>query len=81
LKKEQTFLIGTKEIIKKMEKGLIERVVIANNIPQQLREKINVTAKEKDVKVEEFNGNVAQLGTKVGKPFPVASVGYYKKSE
>ncbi|MCD6092809.1 MAG: ribosomal L7Ae/L30e/S12e/Gadd45 family protein [Candidatus Aenigmarchaeota archaeon] len=74
------FIIGTREIVKKIEKGLIEKVVIAENIPEKLKEKIETAAKKYNVKIE-TDGNERQLGTKIGKSFPVASVGYYKKED
>ncbi|MEM7826719.1 MAG: ribosomal L7Ae/L30e/S12e/Gadd45 family protein [Candidatus Aenigmatarchaeota archaeon] len=71
------FKIGTREIIKEMEKGLINKVVIASNAPENIKEKINEVANKNNVIIE-IDGDERQLALKVGKPFPVACVGYYK---
>lgn len=72
------FRIGTREIIKDMEKGVVERVVLASNAPEKIRSAIRSAAEKHKVPVE-INGNELQLATSVGKPFPVASVAYYRK--
>jgi len=54
------FIIGTREIVKKIEKGLIEKVVIAENIPEKLKEKIETAAKKYNVKIE-TDGNERQV--------------------
>jgi len=64
-------IIGVREIIKGIEAGKIKNVVIAKNCPEFLKEKI-----PSNVKIEIFNGDQKQLGTALGKPFPVAMVGY-----
>ena len=62
-------IIGVREIVKDISDGKIKTVIIAKNCPEFLREKIKV---EYDI----FDGDQQQLGTKLGKPFPVAMVGY-----
>lgn len=63
-------VIGTREILKAISNGKIKKVVIANNCPLELRAKI-----PKEL-VESFDGDEKQLGTRLGKPFPIAMVGY-----
>ena len=63
-------IIGTREILKAISSGKIKRVLIAKNCPPELRDKI-----PKEL-AESFEGNEKQLGTKLGKPFPVAMAGY-----
>ncbi|MEM7819290.1 MAG: ribosomal L7Ae/L30e/S12e/Gadd45 family protein [Candidatus Aenigmatarchaeota archaeon] len=72
-KKGRDGVIGTREIIKGIKNGNIKRIIVANNCPDFLIEKLS---NFKDVKIERFDGDQSQLGTKVGKPFPVAMVGY-----
>jgi large subunit ribosomal protein L30e len=67
-KEEKT--IGFKEISKGIKSGKIKKVVIAKNCPENLVQKLG------GVKVETFDGDQVQLGTKLGKPFPVAMVGF-----
>ena len=62
-------IIGAKEIGKAIKAGKVKKVVVAKNCPKSLVEKLG------NVKVEVFDGDQSQLGTKIGKPFPVAMVG------
>ena len=61
--------IGTREIAKGIKSGKVKKVVVARNCPQSIIKKLG------DVKMEVFEGDQIQLGTKLGKPFPVAMVG------
>ena len=71
-KAAETVVIGTREIIKNINSGAVSRVLVASNCPE------NIIKKFSGVPVEKFNGDQRQLGTSVGKPFPVAAVGYGK---
>ncbi len=62
-------IIGAKEINKAIKAGKVKKVVVAKNCPKALIEKLG------NIKVEVFEGDQSQLGTKLGKPFPVAMVG------
>ena len=62
-------IIGTKEIKNGIKAGKVKKVVVAKNCPKMLVEKLG------NIKVEVFDGDQSQLGTKLGKPFPVAMVG------
>lgn len=68
-------IIGTKEILKAGKN--LEKIIIAKNCPNEIREKLTTL----NVKIEEFNGDEKELGIKIGKPFPVAAVGYIKSDE
>lgn len=63
-------IIGTKQILKAVSDGKVKKVVIASNCPDDIKAKI-----PKEL-AENFEGNEKQLGTRLGKPFPVAMVGY-----
>ncbi|MBI4170323.1 MAG: ribosomal L7Ae/L30e/S12e/Gadd45 family protein [Candidatus Aenigmarchaeota archaeon] len=67
---EKKGLIGAREIAAAIKTGKIKRVVIANNCPDFLVQRLE------KVKVEKFEGSQRELGTKLGKPFAVAMVGY-----
>ncbi len=62
--------IGFKEIMNGIKDGKIKKVIVAKNCPEDMRKQLG------DVKIEVFNGDEIQLGTKLGKPFPIAMVGY-----
>lgn len=63
-------IIGTREIVKSINSGKVKSVIIASNCPERLIAKLAV------VDVKRFDGDEKQLGIKLGKPFPVAMVGY-----
>lgn len=67
---EKKGVIGAREIAKAVKEGRIKKVVIASNCPDFLLSKLG------NVAIERFDGNQKQLGTKLGKPFAVAMVGY-----
>ncbi|MCD6558200.1 MAG: ribosomal L7Ae/L30e/S12e/Gadd45 family protein [Candidatus Aenigmarchaeota archaeon] len=69
---EKEFQIGTREILKGIKEKKIDFVVLANNTPKQIVEKI----KNSGVKYEIFDGDGGKLGTAIGKPFPVTAVGF-----
>ena len=69
---KKQWIIGTKEIAKALKDGKIKKIVIASNCPDFLVEKLGNT----DVSIERFSEDESQLGTKLGKPFPIAMVGY-----
>lgn len=65
-------VIGTREILKSIKAGKAKKVIIASNCPEFLVEKI----KNEKISVEMFEGNSKELGTKLGKPFPVAMAAF-----
>ena len=65
-------IIGPREIVKAIDAGKVKSVIAARNCPAELIEKMKL----KKVKVELFEGDQKELGTKLGKPFHVALVGY-----
>ncbi|MBI3190218.1 ribosomal L7Ae/L30e/S12e/Gadd45 family protein [archaeon] len=69
---KKEFTIGTREIIKDIETGKVKKVVVASNCPDFLLAKIS----GKNIVIERFEEDEKQLGTRLGKPFPIAMVGY-----
>ena len=63
-------VIGVREIVKDINNGKVKRVIVANNCPESLKEQV------KKAVIEIFDGDQQQLGTKLGKPFPIAMIGY-----
>jgi len=70
--------IGTKEVVKAINGGKVRKVVLASNCPEFLEKRILDATKfnESSVEIIKFRGDQSELGTKIGKPFPVALVGY-----
>jgi len=71
---EKNGVIGAKEIVKHIKGGKIKHVIVASNCPDFLFARLKEF--ESTIKMEKFDGDESQLGTKLGKPFPVAMVGY-----
>ena len=67
---EKNPTIGRKEIIKNIKDGNISIVIVASNCPKEMIDGLG------DVTIESFEGNQKDLGTKLGKPFPIAMVGF-----
>ena len=65
-------MVGAREIAKAAKAGKVKHVVVATNCPDVLLAGVY----DAGIKIEIFEGDTAQLGTKLGKPFPVAMVGY-----
>ncbi|MBI4174172.1 MAG: ribosomal L7Ae/L30e/S12e/Gadd45 family protein [Candidatus Aenigmarchaeota archaeon] len=68
--KETKIIIGAREIGKGVKSGSVKKVIVAKNCPQSAVDKLG------NVKIDVFDGDQTQLGTKLGKPFPVAMVGF-----
>ena len=64
------FIIGAKEIAKAVSSGKVKKIVVAKNCPEELMKKVT------GADVAMFDGNQDELGTRIGKPFPVAMIGY-----
>lgn len=69
---EKKGVIGTREVGKAIAAGTVRHVVVAGNCPDHLLAKVSLGG----VRIERFDGDQRQLGTKLGKPFAVALVGY-----
>ncbi|MBI2970794.1 MAG: ribosomal L7Ae/L30e/S12e/Gadd45 family protein [Candidatus Aenigmarchaeota archaeon] len=69
---EKKGMLGTREIAKAVKAGTVKRVIAASNCPEELLAKV----RGEYVVIERFEGDSKQLGTKLGKPFSVAMVGY-----
>lgn len=67
-------VIGSRRTVKTVLSGRAKIVVIANNIPPDLREDIIRYAKLSGVKVLEAPLTNMELGVAIGKPFSVASL-------
>jgi ribosomal protein L30E len=73
-KEKVSEIIGAREVVKGIENGVVKKVLVASNCPDFILKKMEKHSSK--VTIERFSGDQAQLGTKVGKPFPVAVVGY-----
>ena len=65
-------VIGTNAIVKSIKAGRMKQVIVTTNTPQEIIAKLSVAG----VRLQTFSGNEKALATKLGKPFPIAAVGY-----
>ena len=70
--KSNNAILGYRRSIKFAKLNKPKLIVMANNVPDQIRSEIEHTVKLSDSKFEVFNGNSRDLGTFCGKPFPVS---------
>jgi len=68
--KEGKVIIGFKESLKYLKRNKAKMVIIANNIPEEMRKKLEISAD--NIKI--FNGSSKELGTLCGRPHPVSTI-------
>ncbi len=74
-------IVGTRGVLKFLSQGRVEKVFLASNAPSEIRDRVMEAAKQAQVEVVAFEGNELELGTKFGKPFPVACAAVLKSEE
>jgi len=74
-------VVGTREVLKSISQGKVEKVFLASNAPSKIRERVTQAAKAAQVEIVAFEGSELELGTKFGKPFPVACAAILKSEE
>ena len=70
--KSEKAIIGFKRSIRFIKLNHPKLIVIANNLPKDMRKEIEHNSKMSDAEVKVFEGNSKELGVICGKPFPVA---------
>ncbi len=71
-------IIGTKVTIKKLNKGLIDKIFIAKNCSEQIKQELNHLAKLSNIKVISLDMTNEELGTFCRKPFNISVVSKLK---
>jgi large subunit ribosomal protein L30e len=67
-------IIGYKKVTKAIKNDIPKLVVLAENIPEEMKKEIEHSAKVLNIKVEIIDKSSVELGTLCGKPFPVAAL-------
>jgi large subunit ribosomal protein L30e len=67
-------VLGHKESIKFIKLNTPKLIVLARNIPENMRKDIEHNARVGNMKIEVFDGNSKELGVVCGKPFPVTTL-------
>jgi large subunit ribosomal protein L30e len=70
--KNEKAIIGFKRSIKFIKLNNPKLIVIANNLPEDMRKEIEHNSKISKTEIEMFDGGSKELGVICGKPFPVA---------
>ena len=74
-------VIGFNETLKQIKLGKVKFVVIASNIPENMRNDIEYYAKLSNVYVIRYPGTNRDLGALLGKPFSVAVLGIIESGQ
>lgn len=75
LVKTGRLIIGTREVMKSLQKGLLQKVVLASNCPIQKRKDVQKYAALVGIPVIELKHNNEELGILCKKNFLVAMIG------
>lgn len=67
-------IIGFEESIKYIKINRAKLIVIANNIPENIKNDIEHNAKISKTRIEVYPSNSKDLGVICGKPFPVTTL-------
>ncbi len=78
LVKEKKAIVGTNRTLKLLKLGKIAKVVLAKNVPEDIRKDIEYYAKLANVEVIQLDVENVELGAMVGKPFKVTVIGIPK---
>ncbi|MEM0491000.1 MAG: 50S ribosomal protein L30e [Acidilobaceae archaeon] len=74
LVKTGKYYLGSKKSLKAIARGEAKLLIIASNIPSDLKEKALYYAKLSGIPVLTYNGRSVDLGLVAGKPFPVSMI-------
>ena len=69
--KTKEYVIGVKEVLNGLKNGEVKKVIFASNCPKEIVEKFESADIEKEI----FDGDEEELGTYLGRAFPIAVVG------
>ncbi len=72
--KDGTALIGYRRSMKCLKGGKPKMIVMADNVPDEVRKDVAHNAKASEVPVETFEGSSVDMGVFCGKPFPIAVI-------
>lgn len=72
--KSKKAVIGFRDSIKSIKDDNSKIVVVANNIPAEMKKEIESSIKSDKIKLEVFEGSSKDLGVICGKPFPISTL-------
>ena len=68
-------VLGAKRTLKELLRNNLKAVILSDTAPREMRERIEQAARLNDVPVYVFKGTSVELGSLIGKPFRVSSIG------
>ncbi len=71
-------IIGSERTLKLAKEGKINKIIVAKNAPEHLKNEAKIIGKALDIEVVEVEDNSKQIGIKLGKPFTALMVGIVK---
>ncbi len=74
-------ILGSKKSIKAVKLGKAVGVIVANNIPKNILEDVIYYARLGNIKVIKYPGSSYDLGSILGKPFPVTLLAILEPGE
>lgn len=72
--KEKKAVMGYKQSMRFIRTETPKLVIIANNVPEEMRSEIEQHTKLSNVPLEVFDGSSKDLGIICGKPYPVTTI-------
>ena len=72
--KSNKTIVGYNESISYLKTNTPKVIIVANNLPLSIRQKLEHNAKISRAKFEIFDGTSRELGVVCGKPFPVTTI-------
>ncbi|MDP8002971.1 MAG: 50S ribosomal protein L30e [Caldisphaera sp.] len=74
LLKSGKYNLGSKNTLKSVLRGEAKMVILADNMINEIREKIEKSSKMGNIPVFIFKGTSVELGALLGKPFKVSAI-------
>ncbi|MEZ0289739.1 MAG: 50S ribosomal protein L30e [Sulfolobales archaeon] len=68
-------VIGFRKTSKLLKLGKLKTVIVAGGVPKRIYSEITYSAKLSETPVIIFRGGSVDLGSLIGRPFPVSSIG------
>lgn len=67
-------IVGFNQCIKFIKLNTPKLIIVSENIPEKLMEKIKDNVGGREVMIKRFNGSSKKLGAVCGKPFPITTI-------
>jgi len=75
------YYLGVERTLKSIMLSKVKMVIIADNMPKNIRKKIEMLTEHNNIPLYVFNGTSVELGALIGKPFKVSAIGVIDPGE